>query len=234
MKRIVFKISGEALKEENDIISILKLTEIANNIKKIYDNNIEIIIVVGAGNIWRGRNNSSMNPVNADNVGMIATSINSIILYDKLKEMNLPVTIYNSFLIDGIIETYNVNKCKEDLQNKKIVIIGGGSRLPLCTTDFACIQRAIELEADTCLFGKSIDGVYDKDPNKYDAVRYDEITRMDVLKNHLNSSDELGVMDITAEALLTKYNINVLVFKVDEDNIIDKIINNEKVGTKIV
>ncbi len=235
MKRVVFKISGEVFKENNLNISESKLYKVGQDIKKLYDNNLEIIVICGAGNLWRGRFSKAMKEVNADNIGMLGTTMNSLALYDELTRINLPVKIYNSFLIEGMIDSYNISKCQEDLHNRKIIIIGGGSRLPLCSTDFACIQRAVELDADTILLGKSVDGVYNKDVKKYDdAKKYDEISSLDILKEHIsNGAKSLGILDLTAESLLVKYNKDVFVFDMNDNKAIDEIIKGENPGTII-
>lgn len=236
MKRVIFKVSGESLKEDNTCISDIKVTEVCNKIKKLIDSNLEVIVVSGAGNIWRGRNSLEMDAVNADSIGMLATTMNSIAIYDKLIGMNVKTKIYNSHLIDGVLDSYNAIKIKEDLKSGYAIVLAGGSGLPLCSTDFACVQRGIELDADTILLGKSVDGVYDKDPNKYeDAVKLDRITHEELLKNHIiNGTESLGIMDITAESLLAKYKLEVLVFDVTDETSIDKIINKEEIGTKII
>lgn len=236
MKRIVFKISGEVFKEDDHNINYDKILEVANNIKKLYDRKIQMILVCGAGNLFRGRSSEKMNKTNADNIGMLGTSMNTIALYDALNYIGVPTEMYNSFNIDGIINTYNINICLKDLENGKVIIVGGGSRLPLCSTDFACVQRAIELNANAIFLGKSVDGIYDKDPKKYpDAKKIDKISSVDVLKNHINNGvDGLGIMDITAESLLAKYNMGVYVFDITSEDSIDKILSGENIGSIIV
>lgn len=235
MKRIIFKVSGESLKSETELIADEKVNEVCEKIERLSKAGFEVIVVPGAGNIWRGRNNDTMNIVNADNIGMLATTMNSIAIYDKLNQMQAKSKIYNSHLIDGVLDSYNVSKIVKDLEGGNVVILAGGSGLPLCSTDFACVQRGIELGADTILLGKSVDGVYDKDPRKYsDAVKLDRMTTEQVLKNHINNgADKLGVMDITAESLLAKYKMSVLVFDVSDPTSIEKIINGEEIGTII-
>lgn len=236
MKRVIFKVSGESLKEGDACISDNNVTEVCNKIKKFVDAKLEVIVVSGAGNIWRGRNSSEMDAVNADSIGMLATTMNSIAIFDKLIKMNIKTKIYNSHLIDGILDSYNAIKIKQDLKDGYVIVLAGGSGLPLCSTDFACVQRGIELDADTILLGKSVDGVYDKDPrNHEDAIKYDVMTHEELLKNHIyNGTESLGVMDITAESLISKYKLDVLVFDVNDESSIDKIVNGENIGTKIV
>lgn len=235
MEKIVMKISGEALKDSNSSISEEKLDIVYQSIKMLLDNNKSLILITGGGNIWRGRSHKNMDDNTKDSIGMLATVMNSLALRDYLTKNNIKSYLCGSFLIEGIVPKYNKEECLEHLNNNEVIIISGGVGLPFTTTDFACVQRALELKADYLLMGKNIDGIYDKDPKKYkDAVKYDELTFESFLDIQIkNGLSNQGVIDVNALSLLCAHKLKTILYKIDDKDAIKKIINKEKVGTII-
>lgn len=235
MERVVFKVSGEALKVENASIHHDKLEIIYQSVQLLKKFDKQIILIPGGGNLWRGRNNQTMRQSIADSIGMMATMMNGLALYDYLCSKKEAVYLCSAFGIDGMIDKYNIMNCLHQLENGKIVIVSGGVGLPYTTTDFACVQRAIELDADYILMGKNIDGVYDKDPRKYkDAYKYDTITHDELLDiQRKNGLGNLGVMDNNALSLLCEHRINAYLYQVDDKEALPKILSKKKSGTLI-
>ena len=228
-KRVMIKISGEALAGDNGFgIDTETVHEICSNIKGIYEEGVEIGIVVGAGNFWRGRSGEGMDRTTADHMGMLATVINTLALQDALENLEVPVRVQTAIEMRQIAEPYIRKRAVRHLEKKRIVIFGCGTGNPFFSTDTAAALRAAEIEAEVILFAKKVDGVYDKDPNIYDdATRFDRLTFMDVLNKGLK------VMDSTAASLCMDNNIPIIVFGLSNPkNLIDAI-NGKKIGTII-
>lgn len=231
-RRVIIKISGESLDGAKDgILSANRLREYANVIGKLYGMGVQIGIVVGAGNIWRGKTASIMGMERAtgDYMGMLATVINAIALQSVIEDLDIPTRVMTSLPISAVAEPYIRRKAIHHLENKRVVIFGGGTGNPFFSTDTTAALRASELEADVILMSKNgADGVYSSDPRlNPDAILYKRITYMDVLAN------QLQIMDSTAVTLCMESDIELRVFNaLDAENLI-RICNGEDIGTTI-
>lgn len=228
-KRILLKLSGEALAPasgtgiDDDI-----LNDIAQQVVEIYRKGYEIAIVVGGGNFWRGRSSKTMDRSTADYMGMLATVINGLALQDAIENYDIPTRCMSAIEMNKVAEPYIRRRAVAHLEKKRIVIFSGGTGNPFFSTDTTAALRAAEIEAELILFAKTIDGVYDKDPNLYEnAVKFDKMTYKNVL------DQELQVMDQTAAALLKENNIPSLVFSMKGENNLIRAIENTSIGTLI-
>lgn len=232
-KRIVLKLSGEALAGDERIgINHFKVNDIADEIKALYDQgNVEISIVVGAGNIWRGRDalESGMERSSADYMGMLATILNALAIQNSLERLNLDTRCMTSLSIPEVAEPYIRRKALSHLDKGRILIFGGGNGIPFFTTDTTAALRSAELGANLILMAKNgVDGVYDSDPriNK-NAKKYTKLTHQEVLDKHLN------VMDLTAATLCKENDIDIFVFDMNVKGNIAKAVNDFSIGTLI-
>ena len=226
-KRILLKISGEVLAGDNshgydfDVV-----TKICEAIKKVHDKGVQVGIVVGGGNFWRGRSSGEMDRLRADHMGMLATVMNSLCLEDTLEQLGVPAVAFSAIPMELIVENYVGSKAVKCLEEGKVAIFGCGTGNPFFTTDSAAALRAAEIKADILFKATNVDGVFDKDPNKYDdAVKYDFLTQSEILEKNLK------VMDSTAAALCKDNNIPILVFNLDDPENIVRAINGENIGT---
>ena len=228
-KRVLLKLSGEALAGENKFgLDYKVITDICNSIKKCADAGVEMGIVVGGGNFWRGRSSGGMDRTRADHMGMLATTINALAIADVLESMDIDVRVQTAITMQQVAEPYIRNKAMSHLKKGRLVIFGCGTGNPFFSTDTAAALRAVEIEADIFLKATMVDGVYDKDPNKYnDAVKYDSLTFSDVL------NQELAVIDSTAATMCRDNDMGLLVFDLSRpDNIYDAIMG-KNIGTII-
>lgn len=229
-KRILLKLSGEALAGEKKIgLDYSIITKICESIKKCADIGVQIGIVVGGGNFWRGRSSGAMDRTRADHIGMLATTMNALAVADVLESIGVDVRVQTAISMPQVAEPYIRNKSVRHMEKGRIVIFGCGTGNPFFSTDTASTLRAAEIEADIVLKATMVDGVYDKDPNKYsDAVKFDELSFNDILVKNL------AVMDSTAASMCKDNNIPILVFNLKRpDNIYDACIG-EKVGTIVI
>lgn len=226
-KRIMLKLSGEALSGENGFgIDFAVTQRIAEEIKELVDLGIEIGAVVGGGNIWRGRSGKGMDRTTADYMGMLATCINALALQDSLENIGVNTRVQTAIEMREIAEPFIRRRAMRHLEKGRVVIFAAGTGNPYFSTDTTAALRAAEIEADAILLAKKVDGVYDKDPNKYeDAKRYDKLTYIEVLDQGLQ------VMDSTATSLCMDNNIPIIVFGLNEPGNIKKAILGEKIGT---
>jgi len=226
-KRILLKLSGESLAGNKGYgIDEETLGRICDKIKEISELGVETSIVIGGGNIWRGRAGGGMERTTADYMGMLATIINGLALQDALEKRGLYTRLQTSIEMKQIAEPYIRRKAVRHLEKGRIVIFAGGTGNPFFTTDTAASLRAAETESSVILLAKTIDAVYSADPKKDPtAVRFDELSYMDVLNK------ELGVMDATATSLCKDNKIPIIVFGINEPDNIVKIIKGEKIGT---
>ena len=225
-KRVLLKLSGEALAGDkgfginNDVVN-----EIAVAIKKIQEIGVEVSVVVGGGNFWRGRTSEGMDRTTADYIGMLATVMNSMALQDALENIDVQTRVQTVIEMRQIAEPYIRRKAVRHLEKDRVVIFGAGTGNPYFSTDTAASLRAAEMEAEVILLAKNVDAVYDKDPKVHaDAVKFDELTYLEVLQR------ELKVMDSTATSLCMDNKIPIHVFELSTDNII-KAVMGEKIGT---
>lgn len=234
-KRVLIKISGEALagakhdgKGSGFGLSSEMLADVAKNIKTISDMGVEIAIVVGGGNFWRGAQNGHMDRTRADHMGMLATVMNSLAMADALEQQGLTVRVQTAIEIQRVAEPYIRNRAIRHLEKGRIVIFGCGTGNPFFTTDTAAALRAMEIDADVILLAKNIDAVYDSDPAKNpDAKRLSYITHDEIL------SKNLKVMDSTAASLCRDNHVKIQVFGISEPENMVKVVCGEKIGTFI-
>lgn len=226
-KRVMLKISGEALSGANGFgFDFDTVSRIAKEVKEIVDMGIEVGLVVGGGNIWRGRSGEGMDRITADHMGMLATCINALALQDALEGIGVKTRVQTAIEMKEIAEPFIRRRAVRHLEKGRVVIFGAGSGNPYFSTDTAAALRAAEIEADVILLAKNVDGVYDKDPNKFaDAKKYDTLTYMEVIEQGLQ------VMDTTATTLCMDNNIPILVFGLEGDGNIKRAMLGEKIGT---
>lgn len=200
--------------------------EIAREVKTLVDMGVEVGLVVGGGNIWRGRTGEGMDRTTADHMGMLATCINALALQDALEGIGVMTRVQTAIEMKEIAEPFIRRRAVRHLEKGRVVIFGAGSGNPYFSTDTAAALRAAEIEADVILLAKNVDGVYDKDPNKFaDAKKYDKLTYMEVIEQGLQ------VMDTTATTLCMDNNIPILVFGISEEGNIKKVMEGQKIGT---
>ncbi|GEN54117.1 UMP kinase [Halobacillus litoralis] len=229
-RRIVLKLSGEALSGEAGFglePSIIK--SVSRQVKEVAELGVEVAVVVGGGNIWRGKVGAEMgmDRANADYMGMLATVMNSLALQDSLENLGIPTRVQTSIEMRQVAEPYIRRKAIRHLEKKRVVIFAAGTGNPYFSTDTTAALRAAEVEADVILMAKNnVDGVYTDDPKvNEDAVKYDQLSYMDVL------NEGLGVMDSTASSLCMDNDIDLLVFSITEDGNIKKAVMGENIGT---
>ena len=232
-KTILIKLSGESLAGNNADKRGLDdeyVTKICNKIKKIHDMGARIGIVSGGGNFMRGgRTSKVIDREVADYMGMMGTVMNALALYDGFNRLGCPVYLQSGLNVDApMVNMLDVNDAKRALSEGKIVVFGGGTGKPGCSTDTASAMRAVEIEADMIVKLTNVDGVYDKDPNKYDdAIMYEKVTFDEVLEK------ELGVMDLSSMEICKDNNIEIIVMNIDREDGFEKLIKGDKVGTRV-
>lgn len=201
---------------------------ICSAVKECVDMGVEVGLVVGGGNFWRGRSSGDMDRTRADHIGMLATVMNSLALADALEHLKVPVRVQTAIAMQQIAEPYIRNRAVRHLEKGRVVIFGCGTGNPFFTTDTAAALRALEIDADIMFKATNVDGVYDKDPNKFeDAKKYDTLSFDEIL------SHDLRVMDGTAASLCRDNSIPILVFNLDDPQNIVKAIKGENVGTVV-
>ena len=228
-KRVLLKLSGEALSVGGEgILNFDFISSVAEALKKCVEAGVQIGVIVGAGNIWRGRQGGKMDRVRADSMGMLATTINALALQDTFIQAGLDAKVMTAVEMDAFADRYVTRNAVEALESGKIVIFGCGLGAPYFSTDTAAVLRAAEIEADAVLMAKNIDGVYSADP-KLDptAVRYDEITYQEVINK------ELKALDLTATTFCMDNNIKCYAFELKNPMNIYKVIMGEKIGTEL-
>ncbi len=230
-KKILLKLSGEALMGEQQFgVDPKRLEQYSKEIKSAFDTGVKIAIVIGGGNIYRGLSGASqgMDRVQGDYMGMLATVINSMALQGALEKAGMSTKLLGGLEIDPISERMSRKRANEYMDQGKIVIISGGTGNPFFTTDTASALRAIEIEADIILKGTRVDGVYDKDPEKYsDAIKYETITFKEAYEK------KLAIMDLTSFTLCEENNLPIYVFDMNKESELSKVVAGEKVGTLV-
>lgn len=226
-KRVLLKLSGEAIGgEEKKGVDADTLGKICDQVKNMVDLGVEVAIVVGGGNFWRGRYGHQMERTTSDYMGMLATAMNGLALQDSLEARGLKTRLQTAIEMRQIAEPYIKRKALKHLEKGRVVIFACGTGNPFFTTDTAAALRAAEIEAEVILLAKTIDGVYSADPKQDEkAVKYDEITYLDILNK------DLKVMDSTATSLCRDNKIPLIVFGIDKPENMVKIINGEDIGT---
>lgn len=225
----MLKISGEALAGENGFgLHQPTINSIASKIKECYDMGVEIAIVIGGGNFWRGRSGEGMDRTRADHMGMLATVINSLAMCDALEHLGVECRVQTAIEMRQIAEPYIRLKAASHLKKGRVVLFACGSGNPFFSTDTAAALRAAEIDAEVILLAKNVDGVYDSDPNKNpDAKKFDKLSFIEVLNRGL------GVMDSTATSLCMDNNIPLLVFGLDNPENITRAVTGENIGTVV-
>ncbi len=229
MKRVLLKLSGEALAGEKktgfDEETVLG---IAKQVKELHDEGIEFGVVTGGGNFWRGRSSENMDRTKADEIGMLATVMNCLYVSEIFRSVGLKTHVMTPFEVGAFTELFSKDAAAAALEKGEIVFFAGGIGHPYFSTDTATLLRAIEIEADVILLAKSIDGVYDSDPKKNpDAKKYDEVSIDEVVEKNL------GVVDMTASILARENHMPMLVFGLNEEGSILKAARGQSDGTKV-
>ena len=228
-QRILLKISGEALGGEKGMgFDEPTMDAICGGVKKAHELGVQIGIVVGGGNFWRGRSSGKMDRMDADKIGMLATVMNALAVKDALRQQGVPAVVMTSSFMPQVAECFTSDKAIAALESGKIVVFGGGTGNPIFSTDTASALRALEIGADAMFKATMVDGVYDKDPHKYDdAVKYDTLTFSEVLNK------ELAVMDMTAASMCKDNHIPVLVFDIGQPDNLVRAVQGEDIGTLV-
>ena len=230
-KRVVIKISGEALAGEKKTgFDFDFVTKVCQTVKRCAEMGVETSIVIGAGNFWRGVKDGAgkVERVSADRMGMLGTAMNCLAVADVFKQIGADARVQTAVDIQGVGERYSTQKSIEYMENGSIVLFACGTGQPFFSTDTAAVLRAGEIHADAILLAKNIDGVYSDDPRKNpDAVKFDEISYDEVLARHL------AVMDTTATSLAMDNSIPVIVFGLAEPENIVRVLQGEKIGTTV-
>ena len=226
-KRIMLKLSGESLAGSKGTgIDFDKILEICKEIMEVTSQGIEVAIVVGGGNFWRGRSNQQMDRCTSDYIGMLGTTMNALAIGDAFKQLGQEVRVQTGVEMRQIAEYYIKDRANKHLNNKRVVVFGCGTGSPFFSTDTAAALRAAEISAEALLKATNVDGIYTKDPKKHnDAEKIDEVTYLEILNKKLN------VMDTTATSLCMDNNIPIIVFDINKKGNLKKVINGEKIGT---
>lgn len=228
-QRVLLKLSGEALAgEQKNGVDVKTVGAICDKIKEVVDMGVQVAIVVGGGNFWRGRNGHQIKRNTADYMGMLATAMNALALQDALEARGVYSRVQTAIEMREIAEPFIQRKAQKHLERGRVVIFACGTGHPYFTTDTAAVLRAIEMDADIILLGKSVDAVYSDDPKiNSNAIKYNQISYLDVLNK------DLKVMDATATALCKDNNMPLLVFGIANPENIVKAVQGENIGTII-
>ena len=228
-KRVLIKLSGEALAgEEGHGLNENVISKVVDQIEAIAKMGVEIALVIGGGNFWRGRQGKKMDRTTADHMGMLATVMNSLAMMDALEQRGLPTRVQTALIMTSVAEPYILRKALHHFEKGRIVIMACGTGNPYCSTDTAAAQRACEIQADLLMMAKNIDGIYDSDPKLNPAAKkYDHISYIDVIKNGIKA------MDATAATMCMENNIPVIAFGLNEPQSIVRVVCGEHLGTVI-
>ncbi|MBQ1934094.1 MAG: UMP kinase [Clostridia bacterium] len=228
-KRVLLKLSGEALSAGAEgILNHDFIANIASVLKKCLDEGVEVAVIVGAGNIWRGRQGKNMDATRADHMGMLATTINSLALQDAFEQSGITTRVMTAIEMDQFAELYIRNKAIAHLEKGRVVIFGCGLGLPFFSTDTAAVLRAAEIKADIVLMAKNIDGIYSGDPKKDPtATRFDHISYTEIIDRGLKA------IDGTATVFCKDNHIPILVFGLDDPENIYRAVMGEELGTVV-
>lgn len=228
-KRILLKLSGEALGGESGKgIDFDTVLDICKDVKELADNGVQVGVVVGGGNFWRGRSNTNMDRITADYIGMLATTMNALAIADAIMQLGGEARVQTGIEMRQIAEFYIRNRAVRHLEKGRITIFGCGTGSPFFSTDTAAALRAAEIDAEVIIKGTNVDGVYTADPKKdKNAVKLDKISYIDVLNK------ELHVMDSTATSLCMDNSIPIIVLELREKGALLKAVKGEEVGTLV-
>ena len=226
-KRVLIKLSGEALAgDDQKGIEFTKVLKVCKEIKEITEMGVEVAIVVGGGNFWRGRSNTEMDRCTSDYIGMLGTTMNALAIGDAFKQIGVPVRVQTGVEMRQIAEYYIKDRALKHLINKRVVVFGCGTGSPFFSTDTAAALRAAEISADAVIKATNVDAIYDKDPKKYkDAIKIPHLSYMDVLNKKIN------IMDSTATTLCMDNNIPIIVTDINKKGNLKKVIQCKNIGT---
>ena len=229
MKRVLLKLSGEALAGDKKFgFDEATVTVVANQVKQLVDQGIEVGIVIGGGNFWRGRTSETIDRTKADQIGMLATVMNCIYVSEIFRSVGMKTNVLTPFEFGSFTKLFSKDRANKYFEKGMVVFFAGGTGHPYFSTDTATVLRAIEIEADVILLAKAIDGVYDSDPKTNpDAKRYDEVSIQEVIDK------QLAVVDLTASILSMENKMPMYVFGLNEENSIVKAISGDFNGTKV-
>ena len=229
MKRVLLKLSGEALAgEQKRGFDEATVTEVAKQIKTIVDEGLQVGIVIGGGNFWRGRTSGAMDRSKADQIGMLATIMNCIYVSDICRYVGLKTEVFTPFVCGAFTTLYSKDAVEESFAEGKVVFFAGGTGHPYFSTDTATVLRAVEIGADAILLAKAVDGIYDSDPKvNPDAKKYDEISIDEVV------AKKLAAMDLTASIMCMEQKMPMLVFGLDEKDSIVNTVHGKFSGTEV-
>ena len=229
MKRVLLKLSGEALAGEKKTgFDEATVIAVSRQIRTIVEEGMEVGIVIGGGNYWRGRTSETINRNKADQIGMLATIMNCIYVSDICRYLGLKTEIFTPFVCGGFTTLYSKDAVEESFAAGKVVFFAGGTGHPYFSTDTATVLRAVEIEAESILLAKAVDGIYDSDPKVNPAaVKYDEISIEEVVEK------KLAAMDLTASIMCLEQKMPMLVFGLDEENSIVNAVHGKFSGTKV-
>ena len=228
-KRILLKLSGEALAgDERFGLNEKVIAQVVDQIVTVHEMGVEIALVIGGGNFWRGRQGTNMDRATADQMGMLATVMNALAMMDAIEKRGIPTRVQTALNMISVAEPYVLRKALSHFEKGRIVIMACGTGNPYCSTDTAAAQRACEINADVLLMAKNIDGIYDSDPRTNpNAKKYDQLSFVDII------SQGLKAMDSTAATMCMENDIPVLCSALDEQNSIVRAVCGEKMGTII-
>ena len=228
-KRVLVKLSGEALAgEDGHRISENVISGVVDQIEALRKMGVEVGLVIGGGNFWRGRQGKSMDRTTADHMGMLATVMNSLAMMDALEQRGIPTRVQTALIMTSVAEPYILRKALHHFEKGRVVIMACGTGNPYFSTDTAAALRACEIQADILLMAKNIDGIYDSDPKvNPKAKKYEHISYIDILKN------DIKVMDATAATMCMENDIPAVAFGLNEENSIVRVVCGEKLGTVI-
>ena len=229
MKRVLLKLSGEALAGEKKTgFDEPTVTEVAKQVKKLTEDGIQVGIVIGGGNFWRGRTSETIERTKADQIGMLATVMNCIYVSEIFRSVGMQTQVLTPFECGNFSKLYSKDRVEKYFSKNMVVFFAGGTGHPYFSTDTATVLRAVEIEADVILLAKAIDGVYDSDPKvNPDAKKYDEISIDEVVAN------KLAVVDLTASIMCMENKMPMMVFGLNEKDSIVNTVNGKFTGTKV-
>ena len=228
-KRVLIKLSGEALAGPSGHgVDEEVMAKVVEQIVTLKNMGVQIALVIGGGNFWRGRQGKSMDRAVADHMGMLATVMNALAMMDALERHGIPTRVQTALIMTSVAEPYILRKALSHFDHGRVVIMACGTGNPYCSTDTAAAQRACEIQADVLMMAKNIDGIYDSDPKlNPNAKKYDHINYLDIIKNGIKA------MDATAATMCMENNVPVIAFGLDEPNSIVRVACGEKLGTII-
>ena len=228
-KRVLIKLSGEALAgKEGHGLNETVIAGVVDQIEAVKKMGVEIALVIGGGNFWRGRQGKKMDRATADHMGMLATVINSLAMMDALEQRGIPTRVQTALIMTSVAEPYILRKALHHFEKGRVVIMACGTGNPYCSTDTAAAQRACEIQADLLMMAKNIDGIYDSDPKlNPQAQKYEHINYIDIIKNGIKA------MDATAATMCMENDVPAIAFGLNDKNAIVRVVCGEKLGTLI-